>query len=137
LLLAAAAYFLQPNHEPPTALLRDETLPYICIVLHNIDKESSPAKNAVLTNADPVEIPQGTLQHQKEVRGVYLHPRGHLRPPGSSFPDEIRLHPRYSFCGCSHSSLRGFTWPQTPKTGAENKRRTQERRSKQQKVWQE
>ena len=37
---------------------------------------------------------------------MYLHPRGHLRPSGSSFPDEIRLHPRYSFCGRSRSSLR-------------------------------
>jgi hypothetical protein len=29
-----------------------------------------------------------------------------LRPSGSSFPDKIRLHPRYPFCGRSRSSLR-------------------------------
>jgi hypothetical protein len=37
---------------------------------------------------------------------MYLHPRGNLRPYDPSFPDKIRLHPRYSFCGRSRSSLR-------------------------------
>ena len=93
------------EQELPTALLRAESLPIRAVLLTTSTGSLLQPKSQYYNHCSPLtaEIPQGTLQHHRD---MYLHPRGHLRPSGSSFPDEMRLHPRYSFCGRSRSSLR-------------------------------